>query len=264
MTQKNTDVADQLAIHTSGLTKSYGGRTVVDLLDVALPRGVQAGFVGPNGAGKSTTLRMLLGLVRPTAGSGTVLGSPLERPGAYLLRVGALIEAPAFYPGLTGTANLQVMTTLGGIDNGLDPQSSSAGAVLPCQLALLLACVLEAAARDSPEVVQPDGKVPLDPLALQLFEQVPNRLAGPLLVVIPWGIGEDLADKGLGDFPPTGRVCLFQHLGQAGTCADTTGGIAFSAGKSHQSVTVGDRRRRVRKKLSRCTVVPLWPQQRLP
>jgi ABC-2 type transport system ATP-binding protein len=116
MTQENTDVADQLAIHTSGLTKSYGGRTVVDLLDVALPRGVVAGFVGPNGAGKSTTLRMLLGLVRPTAGSGTVLGSPLERPGAYLPRVGALIEAPAFYPGLTGTANLQVMTTLGGID----------------------------------------------------------------------------------------------------------------------------------------------------
>jgi hypothetical protein len=67
-------------------------------------------------------------------------------------------------------------------------ESSSAGAVLLCQLALLLASVLGAATRDSPEVVQPDGKVPLDLLALQLFEQVPNRLAGPLLVVIPWAL----------------------------------------------------------------------------
>jgi ABC-2 type transport system ATP-binding protein len=109
-------VADHFAIQTSGLSKIYGGRTVVDRLDLALPKGVVAGFVGPNGAGKSTTLRMLLGLVRPTAGTGTVLGSPLSRPGDYLPRVGALIEAPAFYPGLTGTANLRALTALGGID----------------------------------------------------------------------------------------------------------------------------------------------------
>jgi ABC-2 type transport system ATP-binding protein len=107
---------NDLAIQTHGLTKAYGGRTVVDRLDLALPAGVVAGFIGPNGAGKSTTLRMLLGLVRPTAGAGTVLGTPLNRPADYLPRVGALIEAPAFYPALSGAANLRVLATLGGID----------------------------------------------------------------------------------------------------------------------------------------------------
>ena len=101
-------------VETDRLTKAYGGRTVVDALDLSLPAGVVAGFVGPNGAGKSTTLRMLLGLVRPTSGSGRVLGHDLSRPQDYLPHVGALIEAPAFYPGLSGRANLRVLATLGG------------------------------------------------------------------------------------------------------------------------------------------------------
>jgi ABC-2 type transport system ATP-binding protein len=109
-------MTEALAIHTTELTKVYSGRTVVDRLEVSLPTGVVAGFIGPNGSGKSTTLRMLLGLVRPTAGTGTVLGAPLDRPADFLPRVGALIEAPAFYPGLTGAANLRVLATLGGID----------------------------------------------------------------------------------------------------------------------------------------------------
>ena len=58
------------ALSVTGLTKRYGGRAVVDHLDIELPSGVVAGFVGPNGAGKTTTMAMLLGLVRPTAGSG--------------------------------------------------------------------------------------------------------------------------------------------------------------------------------------------------
>ena len=103
-----------LVVQTTSLTKAYRGRTVVDGLDLALPSGVVAGFVGPNGAGKSTTLRMLLGLVRPTSGSGSVLGFPLDRPQDYLGEVGALIEAPAFYPGLSGRANLRVLATLAG------------------------------------------------------------------------------------------------------------------------------------------------------
>src|SRR3954471_5066675 len=90
------------AVSVTGLTKRYGGRTAVDDLDIELPAGVVAGFVGPNGAGKTTTMAMLLGLVRPSAGTGTVLGSPIDRPAAYLPRVGALIENPAFYPSLSG------------------------------------------------------------------------------------------------------------------------------------------------------------------
>jgi ABC-2 type transport system ATP-binding protein len=102
------------ALSVSGLTKRYGGRTVVDHLDLELPRGVVAGFVGPNGAGKTTTMGMLLGLVRPSGGSGMVLGSSIDRPAAYLSRVGALVESPAFYPALTGIENLTMFATVAG------------------------------------------------------------------------------------------------------------------------------------------------------
>jgi ABC-2 type transport system ATP-binding protein len=104
------------ALVTHDLTKRYGGRAAVDNLSIEVPAGVVAGFIGPNGAGKTTTMAMLLGLVRPTAGSATVLGSSLDDPGAYLGRVGALIETPAFWPGLTGTENLRVLATLSGHD----------------------------------------------------------------------------------------------------------------------------------------------------
>jgi ABC-2 type transport system ATP-binding protein len=104
------------ALSVIGLTKRYGARTVVDGLDIELPSGVVAGFVGPNGAGKTTTMAMLLGLVRPTAGSGSVLGSSIAQPDVYLPRVGALIESPAFYPSLSGIENLCVFATVGGHD----------------------------------------------------------------------------------------------------------------------------------------------------
>ena len=105
-----------LAITTSGLTKRYGERLAVDGLDLALPSGVVAGFVGPNGAGKTTTMAMLLGLVRPSGGTGTVLGTPIAEPAGYLPRVGALIEHPAFYPSLTGVQNLRHLATVAGFD----------------------------------------------------------------------------------------------------------------------------------------------------
>ncbi len=102
------------ALSVTGLTKRYGERVAVDDLSLEVPRGVVAGFVGPNGAGKTTTMAMLLGLVRPTAGVGAVLGHPITDPAAYLPRVGALIESPAFYPALSGAANLAVLANVGG------------------------------------------------------------------------------------------------------------------------------------------------------
>ncbi len=102
-----------LAVSTEGLTKRFGDRTVVDDLALAIPTGSICGFVGPNGAGKTTTIRMLLGLVAPTSGSGRVLGGSLDDPASYLSRVGALIEAPAFYPQLSGRDNLRTLTRLG-------------------------------------------------------------------------------------------------------------------------------------------------------
>src|SRR5215211_2485033 len=109
------------ALSVTGLTKRYGDRTVVDNLDIELPSGVVAGFVGPNGAGKTTTMAMLLGLVRPSAGTGSVLGASIADPAAYLPRVGALIESPAFYPSLSGAENLRVFATVAGHDPSTIP-----------------------------------------------------------------------------------------------------------------------------------------------
>jgi ABC-2 type transport system ATP-binding protein len=118
-TQATSAVEDRgygSAVAIDGLTKHFGKRIAVDGLSLEVPMGVVAGFIGPNGAGKTTTMAMLLGLVAPTAGSGTVLGHSLEDPSAYLGRVGALVESPAFWPGLTGAENLRVVATLAGHD----------------------------------------------------------------------------------------------------------------------------------------------------
>jgi ABC-2 type transport system ATP-binding protein len=104
------------AVVTDRLSRSYGRRVVVNQLDVRIPAGVVAGLIGPNGAGKTTTLRMLLGLVRPGGGDAVVLGQPLREAARYLPRVGALVERPAFYPGLSGERNLAVYAALAGFD----------------------------------------------------------------------------------------------------------------------------------------------------
>ena len=103
------------AIEVSGLTKRYEKLTAVDGATFTVPRGTICGFVGPNGAGKTTTIRMLLGLITPSSGSGTVLGHSISEPEKYLSSVGAMIEGPAFYPALTGAENLKVLATMGGI-----------------------------------------------------------------------------------------------------------------------------------------------------
>jgi ABC-2 type transport system ATP-binding protein len=117
LTRAQADPPSEIAcaVQTTGLQKSYGGRIVVDDVDLRLPTGVVSGFVGPNGAGKTTTIRMLLGLVRPTAGSGQVLGQPIDKPTCYLPQVGALIEGPAFTPSLSGANNLKVLARAGAL-----------------------------------------------------------------------------------------------------------------------------------------------------
>jgi ABC-2 type transport system ATP-binding protein len=116
------------AVLTTGLTKRFGDRVVVDGVALAIPSGSVCGFVGPNGAGKTTTIRMLLGLVRPTSGQGTILGGSLAEPATYLHKVGALIEAPAFYPQLSGRENLKVLARLGRLPLGaVDPVLERSG-----------------------------------------------------------------------------------------------------------------------------------------
>ncbi len=96
-----------LAIASAGLTKAFGHQVVVDNIDLVVPRGAIYGFLGPNGSGKTTTIRMLLGLIRATDGSSTVLGRPVPlEVDKVLPRIGALVEGPAFHPYLSGRANL--------------------------------------------------------------------------------------------------------------------------------------------------------------
>ncbi|MFD0822952.1 ATP-binding cassette domain-containing protein, partial [Micromonospora zhanjiangensis] len=79
------------AVESTGLTKRFGRQVAVNAVDLAVPRGAVYGFLGPNGSGKTTTIRMLLGLVRPTAGGHRLLGDPMpEAATAVLPRVGAL------------------------------------------------------------------------------------------------------------------------------------------------------------------------------
>ncbi|MGY0024622.1 ABC transporter ATP-binding protein [Streptomyces sp. YJ-C3] len=96
------------AIETRELTKRYrGGQLAVDRLSLTVPQGAVFGFLGPNGSGKTTTIRMLMGLIEPTAGAARVLGRPMPRAArAVLPQVGALIEGPALYGFLNGRDNL--------------------------------------------------------------------------------------------------------------------------------------------------------------
>ena len=99
------------------LTKRYGARLAVDGLELSVDRGELFGFLGPNGAGKTTTIRIVLGLVAPTAGSVEVLGREVARHRREVLpRVGALVESPALYGYLSGIDNLRVVgDQLGGV-----------------------------------------------------------------------------------------------------------------------------------------------------
>jgi len=104
-------------IETHDLCKQYGNALRVAHLDLDVPEGSVYGFLGPNGAGKSTTLKMILGLVRPTAGDIRVLGKKMDGGNrlAVLRQVGSLIESPSYYGHLTGEENLRIVQTLRGV-----------------------------------------------------------------------------------------------------------------------------------------------------
>ena len=104
-------------IETHDLCKQYGNALRVAHLDLNVPEGSVYGFLGPNGAGKSTTLKMILGLVRPTAGDIRVLGKKMDGGNrlAVLRQVGGLIESPSYYGHLTGEENLRIVQTLRGV-----------------------------------------------------------------------------------------------------------------------------------------------------
>jgi lantibiotic transport system ATP-binding protein len=112
------------AVASRGLTKHFGKHAAVAGVDLAVPKGQVYGFLGPNGSGKTTTIRLLLGLIRPTAGTHELLGAAMPGAAARVLpRVGSLVEGPAFHPYLSGGANL---VRLDAADRTADPATAPA------------------------------------------------------------------------------------------------------------------------------------------
>ncbi len=126
MTTSHESASDRV-VETANLTKRFGERTVVDRVDLEVPRGVAFGYLGPNGAGKTTLIRMLLGLTPAEQGSMTLLGLPVPaRREEALAHVGAIVEEPSFHPHLTGRENMRIVAAARGgeavrrIDGALD------------------------------------------------------------------------------------------------------------------------------------------------
>ena len=112
-------------IETNNLTKSYADFTAVSGINLHIPKGAVYGFLGPNGAGKSTTMKMFLGLTKPTGGSFTIDGKKYPDNRVQILKeIGSFIEAPAFYGNLSGEENLEIIRKILGL-----PKSSVAEAL---------------------------------------------------------------------------------------------------------------------------------------
>ncbi len=109
-------MSTQNLVETHHLTKEYGKVRCVNSVSMQVPSGAVYGFLGPNGAGKSTTLKMILGLAKPTAGSITLFDAPVNEKNRIRLlkQTGSLIESPSYYGHLTGEENLQIIQTLKG------------------------------------------------------------------------------------------------------------------------------------------------------
>jgi ABC-2 type transport system ATP-binding protein len=116
----------ELAVHTSGLTRDFGSFRAVDGIDLAVPAGSFYGFLGPNGAGKSTTIKCLTGLLKPTAGSITILGTdPMADPVSVKRRIGVVPEDLALFDRLTGLETLTFVAQVHGIDPATAKHRSS-------------------------------------------------------------------------------------------------------------------------------------------
>ena len=121
MVQENIEPSfhSNIIISTSRLTKAFGRLVAVNDLHLQVMRGDVFGFLAPNGSGKTTTIRMLLGLIRPTAGRAIIFGMDTAQQMPLILhRIGAIVETPVFYPYLSAVDNLRVIGAASGMVSG--------------------------------------------------------------------------------------------------------------------------------------------------
>jgi ABC-2 type transport system ATP-binding protein len=242
-----------LPIEARGLVKRYGELTAVDHVDLTVSAGDVYGYLGPNGAGKTTSLRMLLGLIRPDEGSAKLFGrDPLEEGARALDGVAGFVEAPRFYPYLSGRKNLELVAALdggdaasrigaaldtvdladrakdkvGGYSHGMRQRLGIAGALLRDPRLLLL---------DEPTTG-------LDPAGMRDMRALVKRLAGQGITVLLsshlMGEVEELCDRVA--IVRTGRVVYEGSLGEL--IATTAGRYELRTTDDTRALEVADRR----------------------
>jgi len=197
-------------VEARGLIKRYGDVTAVDDVDLTVGAGVVYGYLGPNGAGKTTSLRMLLGLIRPDAGSVKLFGrDPLVDGARALDGVAGFVEAPRFYPYLSGRRNLELVAALDGggagarIGEALDTVELSARAKdrvggyshgMRQRLGIAAALV-----RDPRLLLLDEPTTGLDPGGMRDMRRLVRRLAGQGITVLLsshlMGEVEELCDR---------------------------------------------------------------------
>jgi ABC-2 type transport system ATP-binding protein len=188
---------DAAVIDVKGLTKRFGGRTVVDAVDLTLRKGTICGFLGPNGSGKTTTLRMICGLLIPDAGGGTVLGYDLlTQRAAIKARIGYMTQKFGLFSDLTIAENLEFFARVHGLDRrrervaealvrlGLETRAGQLAGKLSGgwkQRLALAACVLH-----DPDILLLDEPTAgVDPQARREFwEQIHALAAGGMTVLV--------------------------------------------------------------------------------
>jgi ABC-2 type transport system ATP-binding protein len=175
-------------IEVRGLTKTFGTVTAVRDMSFTAPAGKVTGFLGPNGSGKTTTLRVVLGLIRPSAGEATVGGVPYRRLAQPRRRVGALLEATGFHPGRRAREHLRVLAAASGglpdrrVDEVLDLVDLSPSAnrrVREFSLGMRQRLGLAAALLGDPQVLLLDEPANgLDPAGIAWLRTLLRALAG--------------------------------------------------------------------------------------
>ena len=219
-------------IEVQGLTKRFGSTLAVDDLTFSVEPGRITGFLGPNGAGKSTTMRVILGLVRPTAGSTAVLGLPYPQLENPVRRVGVLLETFDAHPGRTGRNHLRVLALAGGIPRSrvdevlamVDMSTAARRRVKGYSLGMRQRLGLAAALLGDPEVLVLDEPANgLDPQGIRWLRDFLRSLAaeGRTILVSSHVLSE--VAQTVDDVVIIHRGSLVQHAAMAEVEAMTAG-----------------------------------------